>query len=192
MRFTSILVAGSFAVAASAQSTTASIDPSASSVVACIDACDPTDVGCLSHCNPVPNPDMDQVIATNTCIGNCDQGDGTEAETQAYGTCVAKCITDNFYGTESGTPAPTGGSNSGGDSSSSPAETTSAGGSQATDSPSDTGSQAPTESGATPTSSGSSPSGTDSGSSPTDTSAASLFAAGPAAIFGAVAAVLAL
>lgn len=60
MRFTAALVAGTFAVAASAQQTSGSptvgIDPAQSSVIACIDDCDPTDVGCLARCNPVSTP----------------------------------------------------------------------------------------------------------------------------------------
>lgn len=63
MRFTAALVAGTFAVAASAQtqsqsgaaSATVSLDPVQSSIYACIDDCDATDIGCLARCNPVSN-----------------------------------------------------------------------------------------------------------------------------------------
>lgn len=60
MRFTATLLAGAFAIAASAASTTAeaptltqSADPVQSSIEACVDKCKPGDVDCLSRCNPV-------------------------------------------------------------------------------------------------------------------------------------------
>lgn len=50
MRFTSVFVAGAFAVMASAQSTTASVSPAQQSQLDCLEACDAGDVKCQSYC----------------------------------------------------------------------------------------------------------------------------------------------
>ncbi|KAF4123999.1 hypothetical protein GMORB2_5715 [Geosmithia morbida] len=157
MRFTSILFAGALAVVAAAQSSdkatsTTSADPVQSSIQACIESCDATDVACLARCNPVPNPNASQVNATNLCIGDCDQGNGSAAETKLYNQCVAECIKDNYYDSKSGTPEPTG--SSGGSSSDSATSAVTTASSEATgsstaksssDSPSSTGSSSDSE-----------------------------------------------
>ncbi|TGJ88208.1 hypothetical protein E0Z10_g518 [Xylaria hypoxylon] len=113
MRFTPFIVAGVFAVAASAQTTTAaastsvSIDPAQSTAVseiqACLAECDPTDTKCRANCISVPSPDNASVNATTACVAACPQGSGTAADNLAYADCVQKCIGE-FYYTTSGTP----------------------------------------------------------------------------------------
>ena len=40
----------------------------------------------------VPNPSDTDAIKTNECAAKCDQGDGTEAATNAYSVCISNCI----------------------------------------------------------------------------------------------------
>lgn len=114
MRFTSFIVAGLFAVAASAQSSTtagastaASVDPAQSSAASqieqCLAACDPSDTKCRANCIAVPSPDNANVNATTACVAACPQGNGTAADNQAYADCVQTCIGQYYY-TTTGTP----------------------------------------------------------------------------------------
>lgn len=57
----------------------------------------------------VPNPSGSQVNATNQCVANCDQGNGTAAANTEYSNCVQDCINENYF-TDTGTPAATGAS----------------------------------------------------------------------------------
>ncbi|KAL1872108.1 hypothetical protein Daus18300_004477 [Diaporthe australafricana] len=171
MRFTSIIVAGAVAVFASAQDTTgtssaaataASTDAAQASSLACLDACDAGDVTCQAKCISVPNPDASQVNATTECVANCDQGDGSQAETDAYASCVQTCISDNYF-TSGGTPAATGGSGSSGSTASGASAT--ATGTDSSDSSSSSGSGSSSSgSSSTSTSSSSSESASASGS----------------------------
>lgn len=81
----------------------------------CISSCDSDDVNCIAHCTPVsspgdsfaphesqltcfdqvPSPDEDNLTALNDCVGNCDQGSGSETDTTAYGDCVQQCVVEN-------------------------------------------------------------------------------------------------
>ncbi|KAI0450677.1 hypothetical protein F5B21DRAFT_489994 [Xylaria acuta] len=122
MRFTPFIVAGLFAVAASAQSSSpaetgsatttvasssVSIDPAQSSVASqitqCLADCDPSDTKCRANCIAVPSPDTQNVNATTSCVADCPQGDGTAADNQAYADCVQDCI-GQYYFTSTGTP----------------------------------------------------------------------------------------
>ncbi|KAI8956368.1 hypothetical protein F4801DRAFT_13707 [Xylaria longipes] len=121
MRFTSFIVAGLFAVAASAQSsspvetgsatttvasTSVSLDPaqsSASEIQQCLAKCDDSDTKCRANCIAVPSPDNQNVNATTACVADCPQGNGTAADNQAYADCVQKCIGEYYY-TSTGTP----------------------------------------------------------------------------------------
>ncbi|KAI0966934.1 hypothetical protein F4678DRAFT_262691 [Xylaria arbuscula] len=114
MRFTSFVVAGLFAVAASAQtstttadSTSVSDDPAqssaASQVEQCLASCDDSDTKCRANCIAVPSPDTQNVNATTACVAACPQGNGTAAENQAYSDCVQQCIGEYYY-TTTGTP----------------------------------------------------------------------------------------
>lgn len=123
MRVTSFLMAGAFALFANAQSTTVApattTDPAAAAqssqqaeITRCIDACTPGDVSCTSKCIAVPNPNEQQVNATNNCVANCPKGSGTEDDNNKYAECVQGCI-GQYYFTASGTPQPTGSAGSG-------------------------------------------------------------------------------
>lgn len=118
MRFTSIITAGIFAVAATAQSApsttaketpsaTVSLTPEQSSSAACLEACGPGgDVACTSKCIAVPNPNDSQVNQTTDCVAKCPQGDGSEAETNEFARCSQECIS-KYYFSAGGTPNPT-------------------------------------------------------------------------------------
>ncbi|KAI0109560.1 hypothetical protein GGR51DRAFT_99246 [Nemania sp. FL0031] len=114
MRFTSFIIAGLFAVAASAQtatstaaSTSVSVDPAQSSAASeieqCLAKCDDSDTKCRANCIAVPSPDNQNVNATTACVAACPQGNGTAADNQAYADCVDKCIGEYYY-TSTGTP----------------------------------------------------------------------------------------
>jgi cobalamin biosynthesis Mg chelatase CobN len=118
MRFTSIITAGIFAVAATAQSAAStttketpsavvSLTPEQSSQAACLEACGPGgDVACTSKCIAVPNPNDSQVNQTTDCVAKCPQGDGSEAQTNEYARCTQQCISQ-YYFSAGGTPNPT-------------------------------------------------------------------------------------
>ncbi|KAK3906810.1 hypothetical protein C8A05DRAFT_29357 [Staphylotrichum tortipilum] len=126
MRFTSILATAGFALLASAAGTATTVAPATSvdaasaaassaqaSILACLNACKAGEVGCTSKCIAVPNPNEAQVNATNTCVAACPQGNGSASETAKYSDCVQGCISANYFKPSSGTPQPTGSSNSG-------------------------------------------------------------------------------
>ncbi|KAI1754993.1 hypothetical protein F4782DRAFT_489592 [Xylaria castorea] len=114
MRFASFIVAGLFAVAASAQSSTTtaasssvSADPAQSSAASaleqCLASCSPDDTKCRADCVAVPSPDVQSVNATTACVAACPQGNGTAADNEAYANCVQGCIAQYYY-TSTGTP----------------------------------------------------------------------------------------
>ncbi|KAL4884351.1 hypothetical protein BJY04DRAFT_6995 [Aspergillus karnatakaensis] len=73
----------------------------------CLVACEPADRCCRAQCIGVPCPSEQQANDTNSCVAACDQGDGSEADTQAYAQCQARCITTTFFpGTVTVTDAP--------------------------------------------------------------------------------------
>ncbi|OLN88717.1 hypothetical protein CCHL11_01794 [Colletotrichum chlorophyti] len=117
MRFTSVFVAGAFALLANAQSTTSTAASAASSeqaaIAKCLEGCPATDVGCQSKCVPVPNPNEDQVNQTTECVAKCDQGDGSPEATEKYAQCSAKCVNDYYFSASAGTPSPTNAAGSG-------------------------------------------------------------------------------
>ncbi|KAK3382994.1 hypothetical protein B0T24DRAFT_29807 [Lasiosphaeria ovina] len=126
MRFTSVLVAGVLAVVAHGQSTagttattksaasnTSGATPEEASMVACLNACADGDVNCRSHCIAVPNPNAQQVNATNECVAACPQGNGTVSDITQYQKCTSDCIGKYYYTTQGGTPQPTSGAGAG-------------------------------------------------------------------------------
>ncbi|RSL66212.1 hypothetical protein CEP53_003448 [Fusarium sp. AF-6] len=115
MRFTSVFVAGAFAAMASAATTTVGLSPAQQSQADCLEACDAGDVKCQSYCITVPSPNEKQVNATTECVANCDQGDGTEAQTEKYAACLQECVSDNYWKTIDGTPRETSASGSSSD-----------------------------------------------------------------------------
>lgn len=118
MRFTTALLAGALAAIASAQSGSATLNPVQASQAACLDDCEDGDVKCQSYCITVPSPNEDQVNDTTECAANCDQGDGSASDTEKFSVCVQKCISDNYWKTEEGTPRATGGASKDNDDSS--------------------------------------------------------------------------
>ncbi|KAH8762521.1 hypothetical protein F5883DRAFT_646578 [Diaporthe sp. PMI_573] len=172
MRFTSIIVTGALAMFASAQDTTgttsasptaATTDAAQASTLACLDACDDGDVTCQAKCIAVPNPDASQVNATTECVANCDQGDGSQSDTDAYAACVQGCINDNYF-TSGGTPQPTAGSGSGSSGSTASGSSASATSGSGSSGDSSSSGSATSGSGSTSTSSSSSESASASGS----------------------------
>ncbi len=71
----------------------------------CLAGCRAGDVNCQAVCVGVPNPTEDGVNQTTECEANCEQGDGTEAETRAFAECKQACYSSYFY--TSGAAAPT-------------------------------------------------------------------------------------
>jgi len=119
MRFASIIIAGTLAVLAHAQSSTTKPAASTTSVntaqtseqarmEACLAACKPDDVKCRADCITVPSPSHSQVNQTTECVAKCPQGSGSPADTEAYRVCVDGCIAKYYYttgGTIAGTTA---------------------------------------------------------------------------------------
>ncbi|KJZ70254.1 hypothetical protein HIM_10368 [Hirsutella minnesotensis 3608] len=70
MRFTALVFAGAFAVAA--------------------------DVNCKSRCQTVPSPNNGQVKQTTECVANCVQGNGSPSQSDAYTKCRNQCINDHY------------------------------------------------------------------------------------------------
>lgn len=200
MRFTAVFIASALSAVAVAQSTSASptysLDPAQASIVACLDKCGEDDIDCKARCNPVPNPSETQVIQLDKCVGDCPQGDGSDAESKKYEECRADCISKYYYNSSEGTPRATGAAGgSNGSSGSNDAKTT---GTDSADSADKTGSSdssddSSNESGSR--TSGESGTGTGSASEQTKTDqpdAASQLVGSGAAFFALVAAVFAL
>ncbi|KAI0172332.1 hypothetical protein GGR52DRAFT_464990 [Hypoxylon sp. FL1284] len=126
MRF-SVIVAGFFAAAVSAQTTTDAPSTTSDSVssasggasatssadvpensaqaamLACLNACDPADVNCQAKCIAVPSPDTQNVNSTIDCAAACPQGNGTAEDNDRFADCVNDCI-GQYYFTSTGTP----------------------------------------------------------------------------------------
>jgi hypothetical protein len=131
MRFVSILTVGALAFLGHVQAQTTGTEvttapppaPTEDSVfIQCLANCDPADVDCRARCAAVPSPNQNQANATIECVANCDQGEGSEADIQAYILCRDGCINENFYTTD-GTPSPTDTSDDDGDNSGDPTGT---------------------------------------------------------------------
>ncbi|KAK3673869.1 hypothetical protein LTR78_006424 [Recurvomyces mirabilis] len=105
MQFTLSVLAVLGLAAAQSSTTTGAPSGTSSSPTAeqtCLNACATGDVNCQAQCVGVPFPNGAQVNATTSCAYACPQGDGSEAETQAYAQCLAKC-SNEYYFTSSGT-----------------------------------------------------------------------------------------
>ncbi|KAK6072508.1 hypothetical protein SCUP234_06067 [Seiridium cupressi] len=136
MRFTSFLVTGVLALTASAQSTTDTVtstalttgtatttsvqatDSAQAAALECLKKCAAGDVDCQAHCITVPSPDESAVNKTNECSQACVQGNGTQAETEAYAQCLQNCVEEYYYSSSVGTPSGTGAAAAGGSSAS--------------------------------------------------------------------------
>ncbi|TKA82294.1 hypothetical protein B0A55_01453 [Friedmanniomyces simplex] len=77
----------------SATVTTSSLSPTAT----CLAGCAQRDTSCQAACVAVPNPDAAQIAATNQCEAACPQGNGTQAETEAYAACLQGCVSSYYY-----------------------------------------------------------------------------------------------
>ncbi|KAL1901679.1 hypothetical protein Cpir12675_000369 [Ceratocystis pirilliformis] len=175
MRFTTALFA--FVAAVSAQTGTATSDAApaettlSSAQIECLKNCDDSDVNCRANCVMVPNPNDDQVNATTECVASCPQGNGTEAETQAYIDCSQDCVNKFYYNVVSGTPASGTQGSSGSDASSSAASSSVAATASGTSGSSSSSASSGSASGTSSSSSSStSTSDSDSDSSTTETS----------------------
>ncbi|KAH6660554.1 hypothetical protein BKA67DRAFT_530649 [Truncatella angustata] len=136
MRFTSFIVTGVLALAASAQTTTDSTttteasttvastgtstassvqatDSAQAAVLACLGKCEAGDVDCQAQCINVPSPDESAVNKTNECSNACVQGNGTQAETEAYAACLQDCVNKYYFPSSVGTTTGTGATGSG-------------------------------------------------------------------------------
>ena len=76
-----------------------------SEIESCINDCSEGDVGCVAACVGVPNPDEADANANTECAEECDQGDGSPEDTEAYGLCLAQCA-DTFILATGNAPAP--------------------------------------------------------------------------------------
>ncbi|PSK60460.1 hypothetical protein C1H76_4356 [Elsinoe australis] len=104
MKFSLTILAGlvGFAVAQSGsgtQNTASSTSTSLSPTQTCLNACAAGDVNCQAACLGNPFPNESQINATTECSMNCVQGNGTQAETEAYGQCLANCRASYFIST---------------------------------------------------------------------------------------------
>jgi len=108
MKFTtSALLTAALAVGAVSAATTTSV--SMSPQASCLTHCpqDENWANCAAQCEGVPHPETSNVIDTTKCSMECDQGDGSPADTKAYGECLQKCSDQFYYTTNSGVAVPT-------------------------------------------------------------------------------------
>ncbi|KYK57712.1 hypothetical protein DCS_04725 [Drechmeria coniospora] len=191
MRFSTVILSGALAAAASAQ-TTVGETPAQASATACLNACGPSDVKCQAHCIVVPSPNESQAETTNNCVAACSQGNGSPADTQRYSDCTQKCIGDYFFHPAQGTPNDKSAGNGAGTNAGNGAGTnagTTAGANAGTNAGTNAGANG---SGSTATLSGSATATSTHTASAVSSGLAPIATAAPAAILGLVAAVLAL
>jgi len=111
MKFSTVVLSAVFGlsamVAAIPQATTAAsvaappasvaTTPSQSTVDACLKACNPGDVYCQAGCEGIPTPDGSAVNATHNCIAACPKGSGSAADSAAFASCEANCVSSLYY-----------------------------------------------------------------------------------------------
>ncbi|KAL2889293.1 hypothetical protein HOO65_030794 [Ceratocystis lukuohia] len=171
MRFSTALFAFVAAVSAQTGTATSEAAPAETTLtsvqIECLKNCDDSDVNCRANCVMVPNPNDAQVNATTACVAACPQGNGTEAETQAYIDCSQDCVNQFYYNVVSGTPASGTQGSSGSSASGSAASATASGSSGSSSSSGSSGSASGTgsSSSSSTSGSGSSATGTSSGAS---------------------------
>jgi len=115
MKYATIIVAlaiGAFARPQDA-STVTSAPPSAASAaltpqVSCVLACPSGDVTCQAACVGVARPNSSQVVETNECAAQCDQGDGSAEATEKYAECQQACFASLFPSSQTAFGAPAG------------------------------------------------------------------------------------
>lgn len=122
MRYSNTIVLALAAVA-TAQSATNGDAPTTTVVITesseaariteCLADCGEADVNCKAACVGVPSPNDDQANDNTACATECDQGDGSPEDTEAFGNCLLKCRGEHYFseGPNGGhTPEATGGS----------------------------------------------------------------------------------
>lgn len=115
MKFTTVLFSAALIACATAQTSTitssAPVNTSSSygpEVDKCLAKCKPEDknyVSCAATCLGNPNPTAEQVNETTKCAAACPQGNGTQAETEAYGKCQRECTVKYFLPNPSSVPS---------------------------------------------------------------------------------------
>lgn len=100
----SALVALASAIPQTATSTTATLSPQAS----CAINCARDDICCQAKCVGVPCPDQGMANKTTECAAACPQGNGSPADTAAYGQCQFSCISSYFFTPAGAATLPTG------------------------------------------------------------------------------------
>jgi len=183
MKFTRSIVLA-FAVASASAATAPSMDPR---VAQCLAHCDPSSAdyaNCAAQCENVPHPATSNIADTLACSRKCDQGDGSPADTKAYGECLAACANQYYFSSTQvsvpTTPVETPGAPTTAETTTTPASSTQGGsnsGSTHTPKGSSGGMTTTKKQGPSSTKGGSSPSNS---SKPTDGAAASLHIAAPA------------
>jgi len=116
MRLSTIIASSVLAVlSVKAQNTTVapvsssvSLTPAQSSQASCLSTCDPKDTSCRSGCIIVPEGDYAAQNRTVDCISACVQGNGTEAENEAYEACQKGCVASATISPSSTAPKETG------------------------------------------------------------------------------------
>ncbi|KAL2863944.1 uncharacterized protein BJX67DRAFT_233892 [Aspergillus lucknowensis] len=102
MKFTLVALSSVLALVAAQESssTTSGAPATTTSMTAaesCVLRCNDDDRCCKAQCLGVPCPSDEMANDTNDCVANCDQGDGSEADTQAYAQCQARCYTTHYF-----------------------------------------------------------------------------------------------
>jgi hypothetical protein len=107
MKFTATLFTVALAAGAVSAATTTSV--SMSPQASCLTHCpqDENWANCAAQCEGVPHPETSNVIDTTKCSMQCDQGDGSPADTKAYGECLQKCSDQFYYTSNTGVAVPT-------------------------------------------------------------------------------------
>jgi hypothetical protein len=76
--------------------------------VSCAAKCPAEDICCKAQCVHVPCPNEAMANRTTECARNCVQGNGSQADTEAYGRCQFDCISSYFFTGTATLPAATG------------------------------------------------------------------------------------
>ncbi|RPB27154.1 hypothetical protein L211DRAFT_846699 [Terfezia boudieri ATCC MYA-4762] len=115
MKFITVLFSAALIAGAAAQTTTttssAPVNTNSSygaEVDKCLSTCKPEDtdyVNCTANCLGNPNPTSEQVIENTKCSMACPQGNGTQADTEAYGKCLRECTVKYFLPNPSSVPS---------------------------------------------------------------------------------------
>jgi len=87
-----------------ASTTSVALTPEAS----CAIRCPGDDICCKARCVGVPCPNEAMANKTTECARGCPQGNGSPADTEAYGRCQLSCISSYFFTGTATLPAATG------------------------------------------------------------------------------------